>query len=56
MCIFESMKVQHTIYMHRAFIMLKVYNGLILDHFHYLLTWQQQLRIGTQDSLTLSLP
>ena len=26
--------------------MLTVYNGLILDYFHYLLTWQQQLCIG----------
>ena len=36
--------------------MLTVYNELILDYFHYLLTWQQQFRIGTEDSLTLSLP
>ena len=26
--------------------MLTVYNGLILDYFHYLLPWQQQLCIG----------
>ena len=32
--------------MYRTFAMLTVYNGLILDCFHYLLTWQQQLCIG----------
>ena len=32
--------------MHRTFAMLTVYNGLIIDYFHYLLTWQQQLCIG----------
>ena len=26
--------------------MLTVYNGLIIDYFHYLLNWQQQLCIG----------
>ena len=31
--------------MHRMFAMLTVYSGLILDYFHYLLTWQQQLCI-----------
>ena len=34
----------------------QLYTGLILDYLHYLLTWQQQLHIGTQDSITLSLP
>ena len=34
------------------FAMFIVYNGPILDYFYYLLTWQQQLRIGTQESLT----
>ena len=32
--------------MYRTFALLTVYNGLILDYFHYLLTWQQQLCIG----------
>ena len=26
--------------------MLTAYNGLIIDYFHYLLIWQQQLCIG----------
>ena len=32
--------------MHRTFAMLTAYNELIIDYFHYLLIWQQQLCIG----------